>query len=322
MFKIENGKLSFYQWDINQRLIIEDPSITEVHFCNRTSDCALVCAVYEEGGKRFADVPNILLQEDWTIRVYAYSENTTLIEENYIVYARTKPDDYIYTETEVKCLEALEKRVEALEKNGISEEVINDAIERYLDENGVDVDLTGYATEQYVDDAIANIGGGSGVLDNNAELICDITLEEEVQNITISTDKNGNPLELEKAYIRVDTGGNKAVEPGHNYFRIYIETQSGGIKNSGDIQVANIGMNLVNNANVECHAVFGVLKPNIVEKFAMLRTGYYSKFDLSWYGKLSMLDVMPYNMDKIVSIALKVGSRYPVGTNIKIYKMG
>ena len=117
MFKIENGRLSFYQWDINQRLIIEDSSITEVHFCNRTSDCSLITEVYEENGKRFANVPNILLQEDWTIRVYAYCVNHTLIEEKFIVHGRSKPADYIYTETEVKSYEKYEERLAALENS-------------------------------------------------------------------------------------------------------------------------------------------------------------------------------------------------------------
>lgn len=117
MFKIENGRLSFYQWDINQRLIIEDASITEVHFCNRTSDCSLICEVYEEGGKRLVDVPNILLQDNWTIRVYAYCANYTKIEEKFIVFSRTKPADYIYTETEVKRYEKFEERLAALENS-------------------------------------------------------------------------------------------------------------------------------------------------------------------------------------------------------------
>lgn len=201
MFKIENGRLSFYQWDINQRLIIEDPSITEVHFCNRTSDCSLVCTVYEEDGKRFADVPNILLQSDWTIKAYAYSENRTLIEENFIVYTRTKPADYIYSETEVKTFEALEKRINQIEEKGISEEALEGAIERYFDENDidVDVDLTGYATEQYVDDAIANIdipsgGGTGGGAEKEWKRIGLFTAADNINPWIIDADENGNPF--------------------------------------------------------------------------------------------------------------------------------
>ena len=36
MFKILDGREYFYQWDLNQKLIVEDDSINEVHFSNRT----------------------------------------------------------------------------------------------------------------------------------------------------------------------------------------------------------------------------------------------------------------------------------------------
>ena len=159
MFKIENGRLSFWQWDINQRLIVEDASITEVHFCNRTGDCSLVCEVYEESGKRLVNVPNILLQDNWVIRVYAYCVNHTKIEEKFTVYSRSKPADYIYTETEIKNYEDLAERISQIEENGISDEAINGAIERYLDENGInaEVDLSDYATKEYVDNAVSNV---------------------------------------------------------------------------------------------------------------------------------------------------------------------
>ena len=147
MFKIENGRLSFYQWDNNQRLIIEDPTITEVHFCNRTSDCSLVTEVYEENGKRFANVPNILLQEDWTIRVYAYCADYTLIEEKFIVFTRSKPADYIYTETEIKTFGALERRMDELEAT-VSVEGIAQAVEDYLIANPVEAGATREEREQ------------------------------------------------------------------------------------------------------------------------------------------------------------------------------
>lgn len=136
LFKIENNRLSFYQWDLNQRLIVEDDSITEVHFCNKTGDCSLVCEVYEEDDKRLVDVPNILLQDNWTIRVYAYCKNYTKIEKKINVLPRSKPADYVYTETELKRYEDLEERLAALE------------------EKEVDVDLTGYATEDFVTAAL------------------------------------------------------------------------------------------------------------------------------------------------------------------------
>ena len=179
MFKIEDGRLSFWQWDKDQRLIVEDASINEVHFCNRTDDCSLVCEVFEENGKRLVNVPNVLLQDNWAIRVYAYCVNHTKIEEKFIVYSRSKPADYVYTETELKNYDDLVARIDEIEKNGISEEVINNAVNAYLEENPIEagatesqaaqieqnrldiielqnkeVDLTGYATEEYVEERI------------------------------------------------------------------------------------------------------------------------------------------------------------------------
>lgn len=118
MFKIFNEREHFFQWDVNQKLIVEDKTITEVHFCNKTDDCSLVCEVYEEDGLKLTDVPNILLQNNWDIRVYAYQENHTKVEERFKVKTRSKPADYVYTETEIKSYETLEKRVDALEAGG------------------------------------------------------------------------------------------------------------------------------------------------------------------------------------------------------------
>ena len=43
MFKIYDGRDKFYQWDLDRQLIIDDPTVTQVHFCNRTDDSSLVC---------------------------------------------------------------------------------------------------------------------------------------------------------------------------------------------------------------------------------------------------------------------------------------
>ena len=101
MFKILDGRDKFYQWDIDRKLIVEDASITEVHFSNRTDDYALVVKTYIENDITLANVPNILLQTDWRIHVYAVDDNYTKHEKSYEVIARTKPSDYVYTETEI-----------------------------------------------------------------------------------------------------------------------------------------------------------------------------------------------------------------------------
>lgn len=157
MFIIYDGREQFYQWDLDRKLIVEDNSINQVHFCNRTDDCSLICEVYDLDGKRVVNVPNILLQENWRINVYAYDTNYTKHCKVFDVIKRSKPADYVYTETEVKNYDDLAERLDQIEKNGISDEAVESAIEKYLEENDIRVDLTGYATEKYVDNAIAAI---------------------------------------------------------------------------------------------------------------------------------------------------------------------
>ena len=110
MFKIQDGREQFYQWDIDRKLIVSDSGITQVHFCNRTDDCSLVVDV-KDG---LADVPNILLQDDWKINVYAYDKNYTKHCQTFNVVKRTKPSDYVYTETEVKRYEDFEEDIKQL----------------------------------------------------------------------------------------------------------------------------------------------------------------------------------------------------------------
>lgn len=143
MFRIYDGREAFYQWDIDRKLIVKDETVKEVHFCNKTDECSLVCEVYEEDGLRVANVPNVLLQTTWRINVYAYDEKYTKYSARFEVIPRTKPEDYIYTEEELKEWEELEERVAALEEGGES------------------VDLSNYYTKGEVDKAIEEAGGGA-----------------------------------------------------------------------------------------------------------------------------------------------------------------
>lgn len=151
MFKILDGRQAFYQWDIDQRVVVEDRSITQVHYCNRTDDCALICECYELDSLWVADVPNILLQDNWRIRVYAYDGCATRHEQRFDVIARSKPDTYVYTETEVLNYETIKAQMDRIDSN------IDGVVRDYLEENPIEIDLTGMATEKYVDDAVAAI---------------------------------------------------------------------------------------------------------------------------------------------------------------------
>lgn len=152
MFKIADGREHFWQWDLDRQIIVDDPDITEVHFCNRTDDCSLVVEVLEEevfaDGKlfttiRYANVPNILLQDNWDIRVYAYCGSCyTKVEQKFKVTARTKPSDYAYTETEIKSYEYLENKINEIEAKGFSDEAVSKGVHSYFDANPMGLVIT------------------------------------------------------------------------------------------------------------------------------------------------------------------------------------
>lgn len=114
MFRIYDGRTEFYQWDTNQKLIVEDSDIKEVHFANCLCPNAHVVETYTEGELTLADVPNILFQEHLDINVYAYDGKKTKHAERFEVNKRTKPADYVYTETEEKSFDNLQAKLEEL----------------------------------------------------------------------------------------------------------------------------------------------------------------------------------------------------------------
>lgn len=187
IFKIADGRECFYQWDIDRQLIVSDPTITEVHFCNRTDVCSLVVEVVDG----VANVPNKLLQSGFDVRVFGYDGKATMHEATFKVKARTQPADYVYTETAVKSIEELLEAAETVttmanefyefvedhtlgltdDGEGNVELIAVDAEEKvdltgYYTKTEVDelienidipeTDLTGYATEEYVDEAVKN----------------------------------------------------------------------------------------------------------------------------------------------------------------------
>lgn len=188
IFKIADGREYFYQWDIDRQIIVSDLTIKEVHFCNRTDDCSLVVEVVDG----VANVPNIILQKSFDVRVFGYDGKATLHEATFKVKARTQPADYVYTETVVKSIEEILEAAEtvtttanefyefvedhtlgltddgegnvALTAVGAEEDInlTNYYTKAEVDEliENIDIpetDLTGYATETYVDEAVKNV---------------------------------------------------------------------------------------------------------------------------------------------------------------------
>lgn len=162
MFRIYDGREHFWQWDLNQKLIVEDPTINEVHFSNRADKDSLPVEVYEENGLRLANVPNIFLQEDLKIKAYGYSVDHTKHEAWFYVTAKSKPADYVYTETEVKDYNSLLDKISGkVDKSDILTEVISDEVytdNQFYNANAVN-SLVDLLVEEFVNksDVLSNI---------------------------------------------------------------------------------------------------------------------------------------------------------------------
>ena len=146
MFTLEDGREHLYQWDLDRRVRVSDPTIGEVHFCNRTSDCSLVVKTYTDDtydGQVYANIPNILLQDARPIRVYAYVDDKfTLTEQQIAVKSRTRPSDYVYTETEIKSYEYLDAKLTQIEELGFSEETVQEAVTHHFVKHPIEFEMT------------------------------------------------------------------------------------------------------------------------------------------------------------------------------------
>lgn len=133
-----------FQWEVGRRLQIiplRNMRVDAVHFSNQGDSAALVVEPKEENGMVVADIPNVLLQDGRNIVVYSVNvspdRTETLRDCIFGVRRRAKPSDYVYTETEVLEYRTLANRIDEIEKNGVSEEQIATAVEKYLDENPI-----------------------------------------------------------------------------------------------------------------------------------------------------------------------------------------
>lgn len=108
---------NLYQWDLNRQVNImlpEGVQANEVHFAHSEDKKALVVRIKEIDGIYVADIPNILLQSEKRILVWIVNDNQTLYTKSLAVLPRIKPDDYVYTETEILRIADIEKRIAEL----------------------------------------------------------------------------------------------------------------------------------------------------------------------------------------------------------------
>nr|DAI62857.1 MAG TPA: nucleoid-associated protein [Caudoviricetes sp.] len=108
---LSNGKGHFYQWDTGQSIQVPE-GVPTVHFKMHGEGVAF------QAVDRMVAVPDELLQLKNDIILWTYDTNHTIDVARVPVKERDKPADYVYTPTEVKTWEQLDKRIAALEKGG------------------------------------------------------------------------------------------------------------------------------------------------------------------------------------------------------------
>lgn len=184
----ENGRTALYQWDTGRKIKIQsEKMVDEVHFSNVLSKGALVVTpnIDAENGAITADIPNILLQTFMVIDVWivCHSENGeyTNNHEKLDVMKRPKPSDYVYTETEVKNWDALERRIKELEDNQTSDETIKEAVEDYLERNPVEIEVDKTLSEES-ENPVANKAVAKAIKDVDGKIPTDYVSEEALES--------------------------------------------------------------------------------------------------------------------------------------------
>ena len=184
---LDDGRTELWQWDTGRKIVVDDKSVSEVHYSKYSSTQAITREVID--GK--AEIPNFLLQDTHAVTVYAYSgsiENGyTMAEKTFNVLKKPKPANYVETEEDKAILAKLKEAIgdlselqteakdnlvsainEAAASGGASEFVVNGTIGG---ETGVGYSIT---LDKTADQILAAINEGKSVI---ARVAYEITID-------------------------------------------------------------------------------------------------------------------------------------------------
>ena len=99
---IADGRGALWQWDTGRRVKITDGAgAKQIHYQNRCFGCSMDVDVGDDGT---AIIPDELLQDYHRLTAYAYATDDTgaytMVQQDFAVYKRAKPADYVYTPME------------------------------------------------------------------------------------------------------------------------------------------------------------------------------------------------------------------------------
>lgn len=131
MIEVIGGNL--FQWDTGRVIRINtDTNIHEVHFTTKNMSYSYVVSTYEKDGGVYCEIPNILLQQEKGLICYEVTTTDggemTVAETTLALHKRNRPQDYAYTQDELKNFDRLAALIP-------TDEHINGLIDTKLDEN-------------------------------------------------------------------------------------------------------------------------------------------------------------------------------------------
>lgn len=179
---LDDGRTELWQWDTGRKIVVDDKSVSEVHYSKYSSTQAITRPVIN--GK--AEIPNFLLQDTHAVTVYAYSgsiENGyTMAEKTFDVAKKPKPANYVETEEDKAILAKLKAEIGDLSElyteakdNLVS--AINEAAASGADWAQNDPDGDGY---------VANRPGGYDVIETRKILETTLVSADDDMNMVVA----------------------------------------------------------------------------------------------------------------------------------------
>lgn len=196
---LDDGRTELWQWDTGRKIVVDDKSVSEVHYSKYSSTQAITREVI--GGK--AEIPNFLLQDTHAVTVYAYSgsiENGyTVAEKTFNVAKKPKPANYVETEEDKAILAKLKAAIGDLSE--LQTEAKNNlvsAINEAAASGGIDMGITGATVGQ-----IANITAVDDTGKPTAWSPADMPSGGSNDFVIIATVASGNTCTMDKTYAQI-----------------------------------------------------------------------------------------------------------------------
>lgn len=190
IFKIYDGRNSFWQWDTDQKLIVLDETIDTVYFSNKDMSHSIPSDVYIDiDGKRVCDIPNVLLTIPKNLVASACDNdispsNVTRIVK-FAVRARPIPGNYVVIQPSQSAGVEQFNTLEAAEQWALDSKKSGAIITVNIDSNwtacviGKDYSVIPVCDQEYVLESINNL--------NN--LVGDVKVQTLVENHNLETRK-------------------------------------------------------------------------------------------------------------------------------------